>query len=319
MNIVAPVLIPIFYWKEDLDSFLAANGVKSFLGKNPAQVVPVSQGDSITELDGKYPIFVGVRFNEMEAMPDVGGAMNCVIVSRYDQSETILADWTKLPVQERLPVKARAMSKKAMRWKVVFNDYEALTRMGYEVMSNAQRAVEVMPLFVKHLVEIFEKKEPNEDDEWLVAGTTNHPTVLASDYPTFESEVIKPYADPRSRPALVTGLAETGRKIIDHERDKLVQLAIARNATLSEFAGHQVKIAHMPSELAHRAGWALAKNMPFGVVFEDILKENKRIYRLYSARGGLNVLEIGAPFNAEGNARYASFTVEMDFSSHKFI
>lgn len=318
MNIVAPVPIPIFYWKEDLDSYLAAYGVKSFLGNNPAQCVGVAEGDTISELTGKYPIFVGVRFSQMGEFPDIGGAINCVIVGRYQEADAILADWTKLPNLDKAPEKAKAAVKKAMRWKLVLNDYQALTRMGYEVMSNRKRADEVMPLFVKYLIEIFEKPVKTDTEEMVILGAVKHDQFVADNYPKFEAEVIKAYVDPRMRKEVLDKLEKRGRESLDIE-ERMARLMIERSAMIGEFAGHQVKIAHLPSELKDKAGWLLAKNMPFAVVFEDILKENKRVYHLYSLRGGLNVLEIGEPYGAEGDARYATFTAKIDFSNHKFI
>lgn len=317
MKIASPVPIPIFYWKEDVDAFFAAQGIKSFLGNNPATPIPVAKGDSIIDLNGKYPIFVGIHFDELEEMPDAGGTMNTVVISRYDQAQLLLADWDKLPNAKRLPPAAKAKFKNALRWKIIFNDYQALTRLGYVVMSNVKRADEVMPPFIKHLVAIFEKREPTNDEEMLVAGVKVHPA-LPDSYPKFENDIVKGFTDPRTKQKVVDELVEKGKASLEDD-ERMVRMMIERSAMLSEFAGHKVKIAHLPSELADKAGWLLAKNMPFSVIFEDILKENKRIYRLYSLRGGLNVLEVGQPYNAEGTARLATFTAEIDFSNHKFI
>jgi hypothetical protein len=324
MNIIPDILIPLFYWKDDIDSFLAAGAAKKFfLEKNPAETIALSEGDYISGLGGKFPIFFGVQFNRLQEMPDLSAAMNCVFMSRYDQLDTLLkdlgpdeVDFSKLPSQDGLPEKAKAFGKKSVRWRMHFNDYEALIRMAFVALSSKQRANEIMPDSLKYIAAAIENKKTDPASEHFVQGLSRDQSLLADDYPSFDERIIMPFQFRKQD--IVDTVTAIGRRKMEEE-DRLIKVLIERNAIISEFAGHKVKIAHLPSEMASRAGYQMAANMPFAVVFEDIMSENKRIYHLYSVRGGMNVFEIGKPYKAVGNARYATFHVKVDFSNHKFL
>jgi hypothetical protein len=75
--------IPIFYWRTDLDSFMAAHAVRSFIPATaPAEVIPLNDSDVVGNLENKYPIFVGVKFKKLHGIPDCSKSINCVVIAR---------------------------------------------------------------------------------------------------------------------------------------------------------------------------------------------------------------------------------------------
>lgn len=317
MQITPSVPIPIFYWKEDPDAYLAARGILSFMGKNPASLVPLSEGDEVIGLDGKYLIFVGVQFNKLVTMPDAGGAMNCIVIGRYAQLDVVLEDINKLPTQARMSKEAKKTHQRnPLRWRIVSCDWQALTRMAYVSFSNQQRAAEVMPSFIKDFIAIVENKQPTERDELFLKGLSKEPSLLKDDYIGFSQCYIKPWD--HAKETLVNVLVQKGREALGDE-EKMIRSLIERTTSKVEFCGHLVKIIHLPEEMADKAGHLMARNMPFAVVYEDMLAENKRNYWLYSLQGGLNVMDVAKQYKPKGNARKASFSVAIDFTNHRWI
>lgn len=289
----------------------------SFLPPNaPKAAIPLNDGDIIGDLEGKYPIFIGVRFTKLNAVPDCSKSMNVAIMGRYEHALVLLDNPHCMPTRKHLPADVQRKMRNQPLSKMVSCDVMSLTRMGYETMSSRTRTEEIMPGFLKHITKIFETKAPTREEEMLVLGASKDRFFAENNYPLFDQRYIAPWD--KNSVGVIQELVKVGEESIADE-DKSIYAMVERNATTAEFAGYKVKIAHLPVEFADKAGELMARHQPFAVVYEDIPVQNKRIYRLYSHRGGLNVMDVAKSYKPEGTPRRASFSVTIDFSNYKFI
>jgi hypothetical protein len=224
-----------------------------------------------------------------------------------------------LPTRKHMPADAQRKMRNQVLSKMVMCDFSSFTRMGYETMSSRKRMEEIIPGFVRHMVDLFEKRDPTREEEMLVLGASKERFFIENNYPLFESKYIKPWDNGEvGKVGVIQELVAMGEASVEDE-DKVIYAMVERNSTVAEFAGYKVKIAHLPSEYADKAGALMAKHQPFAVVYEDIPVQNKRIYRLYSNRGGMNVMDVAKSYKPSGNPRQATFTVNIDFSNYRYL
>lgn len=301
--------IPIFYQKDSLDGFLAAHAAKSILPPI-AESIAVSPGDTLPPLDGCFPLFFDVDFTKLAVMPDMSKCGQCVFVLRYSQADILLKDFRKLPC-----VKVPGYTA-PLRFKMYFNDFKSITNTAWDALYSRERRKEIIPSFITYIIDAFENQDLESPGKKVIEGLKQEQTFLFGDIPAFEQRFIKPFDEKKQD--ILKVLEEAGSKNLDAESD-MIKKMVDRNTVMTNFAGFRVKLAQMPEEFSHRAGSMLAKDMPFAVIIEDRYSENIRIYHLYSNAKGKNVAEIGAPYKAIGNARYATFTAKINFSDYKFV
>lgn len=302
--------LPIFYWRESFDSFLAAMVAKKFLPP-VAEVMPLFDGDEVPNLDGCFPVFVGVEFTRLKEFPDMSKCGNCAIVARRDQASTILGSFSKLPHK---PVPKYP---NPLRGRIFVNDFEILSELAFSMfVADKSKRTEMLPNFVKYVNMAMQNPDPLSKERKILAALEKDDSYLMADAVAFEQRIMVPFD--RKRQDMLTSLEEAGEKLISNEQ-RMVAAMLERNTVLTNFAGHQVKLAHIPQEFSKQAGAILAHGMPFGVVIEDRYAEGCRVYHLYSTPAGLDVAEVAKQYKAVGSARYATFTAKIDFTNHKFI
>lgn len=109
----------------------------------------------------------------------------------------------------------------------------------------------------------------------------------------------------------VEGAADAGEAIIGYQ-NQVVQKHL-KSVEVMNLLGHKVAVTNattMISEVCHEA---LAKfpEADFALSWQDLVKENKRVFSLRSRKGGVDVSEVAKKLGGGGHANAAGFTIQM--------
>lgn len=292
--------ILVFYDRNNVDAFVAAHAAWIHLPKNTTGFISVGKGEILPDLSGKYLLFFGVDFLSLKEVPDMSKAINGVFVGRFAQFEVF-----------------RSMKLFPKTFRYHSNDVESISALAWRhyVMSPERRS-KIIPSFIQHLLSVFGKEEEDQAVKDLLLGL-QHTTELSSADPAgFDAKYVAAYKEDPIK--TVTELAVEGSKRSGSNM-LFVTKIIERNTLVTNFLNHDVKLCQAPEELSDEVGRYLSQGVPFAVVYEDHLSEQKRSYKLYSDKNGLDVMEVAKSCNPVGNARRASFSIKINFSKHNWV
>lgn len=109
----------------------------------------------------------------------------------------------------------------------------------------------------------------------------------------------------------LTGVVAAGEAVLDYQK-QVVEKHL-KSVEVYNLLGHKVAVVNattMVSEICHEA-LARHPEADFALSWQDLVKENKRVFSLRGRKGGVDVSEVAKKLGGGGHASAAGFTMDM--------